>query len=171
VSAAFCALLLTLGFPGLQLAKEKTFVVSPDDLTLRLYQLLDGSYGGKLSDFYVLGDIYKDPKDPNKDLQHVFKVDYAKDRAFGKLRLSVRSVDKLTPGQLKDYNPQQVFEFGDADVEKFTKTDPGPFGRQGDICLRATADGALVAVPITEQVQKEYETYVTQWLLPALEKK
>ena len=95
--AAFCTLLATVGLPGLHLAKEKTQAVSPDDLTLRLFQLLDNSYGGKLSEFYVIGDIYKDPKNPDHELQHIFKAEYNKDSAFGRFRLYVRSLDKLTP--------------------------------------------------------------------------
>jgi hypothetical protein len=169
--AAFCALLSIASLSGLHLAKEKTSPVSPDGLTLRLFQLLDTAYGGKLSDFYLLGDVYKDPKIPAKELQHIFKAEYEKDRAFGKFRLYVRSVDKLTPGQLKDYTPKQIYEFGESDVEKFTKTDPGPFGTTGDVYLRAMPDGPLVTAPITDEVRKEYETYITQWLLPALEKK
>ena len=136
--ATFCALLSITGFPSLLLAKEKPLVVSPDDLTLRLFQLLDSSYGGKLAELYVIGDVYKDPKIQDKELQHVFKAEYEKDRAFGRLRLYVRSVDKLTPGQLKDYTPKQVYDFAEVDVEKFTKTDPGPFGRTGDLYFQAT---------------------------------
>jgi len=169
--AAFGALLATLGLPVLHLAKEKTPVVSPDDLTLRLYQLLDNSYGGKLSDFYVIGDVYKDPKTPDKELQHIFKAEYEKVRTFGKFRLYVRSVDKLTPGQLKDYTPKQIYEFGDADAEKFTKTDPGPFGKTGDLYFQPTPAGPLATAPITDEVRKEYEAYIAQWLFTALEKK
>ena len=168
---AFCALLSTVGLPALRLAKEKTPAVSPDDLTLRLFQLLDTSYGGKLSDFYLIGDVYKDPKIPDKELQHVFKAEYEKDRAFAKFRLYVRSLDRLTPGQLKDYTPKQIYEFGELDVEKFTKTDPGPFGKTGDIYLLATPDGPLATAPVTDEVRKEYETYISLWLLPALAKK
>jgi hypothetical protein len=160
-----------VGLPALRLAKEKTPAVSPDDLTLRLFQLLDTSYGGKLSDFYLIGDVYKDPKIPDKELQHVFKAEYEKDRAFGKFRLYVRSLDRLTPGQLKDYTPKQIYEFGELDVEKFTKTDPGPFGKTGDIYLLATPDGPLATAPVTDEVRKEYETYISLWLLPALAKK
>jgi len=169
--AAFCALLSTGGLPGLHFAKEKIPPVSPDDLTLRLFQFLDSSYGGKLSDFYLVGDVYKDPKTPDKELQHIFKAEYEKGRAFGRLTLYVRSVDKLTEGQLKDYTPKQIYEFGDQDVEKFTKTDPGPFGKSGDLYFQATENGPLATAPITEEARKEYETYVAQWLLPALEKK
>jgi hypothetical protein len=140
-------------------------------LTLRLFQLLDTSYGGNLAEFYFIGDIYKDPKIPDKELQHVFKAEYEKARAFGKFRLYVRSLDKLTPGQLKDYTPKQIYEFGEQDVEKFSKTDPGPFGRTGDVYFRALPEGPLASAPITDEARKEYETYIAQWLIPALEKK
>jgi hypothetical protein len=169
--AALCALLWTAGLPVLHLAKEKTPAVSPDDLTLRLFRLLDTSYGGKLSEFYFIGDVYRDPTIPDKELQHIFKAEYEKDRAFGRFRLYVRSVDKLTPGQLKDYTPKQIYEFGELDVEKFSKTDPGPFGRAGDLYFRATTERPLATAPITDDVRKEYETFITQWLFPALEKK
>lgn len=171
VLAVFCALIMTAALPTFCIAKEKPAVVSPDDVTLRLYQLLDSSYGGKLSDFYIVGDVYKDPKNPDKELQHVFKAEYDKARAFGRLRLYVRSVDKLTAGQLKDYTPQQVYEFADADLEKFTKTDPGPLGRTGDLYFQASENGPLATTPITDEARKEYETYIAQWLMPALEKK
>jgi hypothetical protein len=140
-------------------------------LTLRLFQLLDSSYGGKLSEFYLVGDVYKDPKNPDHELQHIFKAEYSKDSIFGKFRLYVRSVDKLTPGQLTDYTAKQLYEFGEEDLEKFTKTDPGPFGKTGDLYFQALENGPLATVPITDEARKEYETYVAQWLLPALEKK
>jgi len=168
---AFCALLSMAGLPGLHLAKEKPPAVSPDDVTLRLFQLLDGSYGGKLAEFYLIGDVYKDPKIPDKELQHVFKAEYEKDRAFGRFRLYVRSVDKLTPEQLKDYPTKQIYEFGELEVEKFSKTDPGPFGRTGDLYFQASENGPLATAPITDEARKEYEAYVGQWLLPALQKK
>jgi hypothetical protein len=160
-----------VGLPGLHFAKEKIPTVSPDDLTLRLFQLLDGSYAGKLSEFYLIGDIYKDPKIPDKELQRVFKAEYEKGRTFGRFRLSVRSLDKLTEGQLKDYNPKQIYEFGDTDVERFSKTDPGAFGKPGDLYFLAMPDGPLATAPITDEARKKYETYITQWLLPALGKK
>jgi hypothetical protein len=169
--ATLCAAVAIVGLPLLVSAKEKAPAISPDDLTLRLYQLLDSSYGGKLSEYYLIGDVYKDTKTPDKELQHIFKVEYEKERAFGKLRLYVRCIDKLTPGQFKDYTPKQIYEFGDADSEKFSKTDPGPFGKPGDLYLQATPEGPLASAPITDQVRKAYETYVSQWLMPALEKK
>lgn len=168
---AFCALPLAMCLSGLLSAKEKAPTIDPNDITLRLYQLLDTSYAGKLLDFYVIGDVFKDPKNPDHELQHIFKVDYDKGNSFGRFRLYVRSLDKLTPGQLKDYTPKQVYEFGDSDVERFTKTDPGPFGKAGDVYFQAMADGAIASAPITDEARKAYETYVTQWILPALEKR
>jgi hypothetical protein len=160
-----------VGFALLSPAKEKPQVVSPDDVTLRLFQVLDTTYAGTLTDFYVLGEVYKDPKTPDKELQHILKAEYDKAKGYGKFRLYVRDVDKLSPDQLKNYTPKQIYEFGDVDAEKFGKTDPGPFGKAGDLYLRATSAGPLATAPITDEVRKAYENYVGQWLLPALEKK
>ena len=169
--AALCAFLMTAGLPSFCAAKEKPLAVSPDDVTLRLFQLLDSSDAGKLPELYEVGDVYKDPKNPDKELQHVFKVEYDKTRAFGRLRIYVRGVDELTPGQLKDYTPKQIYEFADADMEKFSKTDPGPLGRTGDLYFQASENGPLATTPITDEARKEYEAYVSQWIMPALEKK
>ncbi len=171
VSVIFCALTLTICFSGLSLSKEKAPSISPNDLTLRLYQLLDKSYGGKLEDFYVVGDVYKNPKGGDQDLQHVFKVEYDKDKPYGKFKLHVRSVDKLSAEQLKNYTASQIYDFAEMDVERFSKTDPGSFGRVGDLYLRSTESSPLATAPMTEDVRKEYETYIEQWILPALEKK
>jgi hypothetical protein len=162
---------MTAGLPTFCVAKEKPVAVSPDDVTLRLFQVLDSSYAGKLPELYVVGDVYKDPKSPDKELQHVFKVEYDKARAFGRLRIYVRIVDKLSPGQLQDYTPKQIYEFADADMEKFSKTDPGPLGRPGDLYVQATENSPLATAPISEDARKEYEACVSQWLMPALEKK
>ena len=162
---------MTAGFAAFCPAKEKPVAVSPDDVTLRLFQLLDSSHGGKLPEFYVVGDVYKDPKNADKELQHVFKAEYDKDKAFGRLRIYVRSVDKLSAGQLSDYTPKQIYEFADADMEKFTKTDPGPLGRTGDLYFQATENGPLATTPVSDEARKEYEACVSQWLMPALEKK
>jgi hypothetical protein len=72
---------------------------------------------------------------------------------------------------LNDYTPKQIYEFADADMEKFTKTDAGPLGRTGDLYFQATENSPLATVPITDEARKEYETFVSQWLMPALEKK
>ncbi len=152
-------------------AKEKTQPVGPDDVTFRLYQLLDTSHAGKLTEFYILADSYKDPKSSGEELQHILRAQYDKNRGFGRFNLYVRSVAKMDPEQLKAYTPKQVYEFGVADSEKFVKTDPGPFGRPGDMYLRAEGDRPLASSPITDDVRKTYETFLTQFVLPALEKK
>ena len=168
--------LLTLSLVGLRAggasAKEKVPVVSPDDATLRLYQLLDSQYTGKLDDLYIIADIFKDPKKAEHEEQHILRVEYNKDHAFGKLRIYVRTIDKLTSDQLKAYTPKQIYDFAEADSEKFTKTDPGSFGRPGDVYFRPSSEeGPLATAPITDEVRSAYEHYVTAILLPALQKK
>lgn len=153
-------------------AKDKVVQVSADDPTLRLYSLLDSKYNGKLADFYVLADVANDPKNPGQLQQHVLRVDYGKDRGFGKLNIHVRTVAQLSPAQLKTYNPQQIYEFAENDTAKFTKTDPGPFGKVGDVYFQPTSDGgALGTSTATSEVQAEYDHFVTQYIMPALEKK
>lgn len=156
---------------GRAYGKEKLPPVGPDDSTLRLFQLLDTSYAGKLDDFCLIGDVFKDPKDPGAERQEILKAEYDKTRIFGKLRIYVRIVDKLTPAQLKTYTPKQIYDYGEVDSQKFTKTDPGSFGRTGDIFFRAENGGPLASAPVTEDVQKTYDRLVTQYLLPALQKK
>ncbi|MHB8654399.1 MAG: hypothetical protein ACYDA9_11010 [Terriglobia bacterium] len=154
-------------------AREKNSPVDPNDVTSRLFQLLDDSHDGKLTDFYVLADLYKDKNSskPGEELQHVLLVDYDKDRNFGKLNLHVRTLDKLDPEQLKTYTPKQVYDFGDDDTEKFVKSDPGPLGRTGDMYLRATVNHPLRDTPITDEARKAYDFYLTQYVIPALQKK
>lgn len=152
-------------------AKRKGQEANPNDPSLRLFQLLDTSYRGKLVDFYLLADIYKDPNNPGQELQRVLRLEYDKDRAFGKLRIYVRSVAKLTPQQLKTYNAKEVYDFGVADSEKFVKTEPGQLGAPGDLYLRATGDRPLATSPITDDIQKTYERIITDFLFPALQKK
>jgi hypothetical protein len=153
-------------------AKEKVPVVGPDDPTLRLYNLLDSKFGGKLNDLYLLADTFTDPNKPGQVEQHVLRIEYDKGRAFGKLRIYVRIVDQLSPEQLKAYNPKDVYDFGETDSEKFTKTDPGSFGRPGDVYFQPTSPGGpLGTVPATQEVQARYDHYITQYILPALEKK
>lgn len=147
-------------------AKEKP--VDPNDPTLRLYDVLDTTRSGKLQDFFLLADIYADQ---GKDYQHVLRIEYEKARAFGKLRIWVRSVAKMAPEQLQAYTSKQVYDFGEIDLEKFVKTDPGEFGRQGDIYLRGDAENPLATAPITDSVRKSYEMLVTEYILPALQKK
>lgn len=154
-------------------AREKNSPVDPNDVTSRLFQLLDDSHDGRLTDFYVLADLYKDKNSskPDEELQHVLLVDYDKDRNFGKLNLHVRTLNKLDPDQLKTYTPKQIYDFGDDDTEKFVKSDPGPLGRTGDMYLRATANHPLRDTPITDEARKAYDFYLTQYVIPALQKK
>ncbi len=169
--AVLLTLLWTMVLPRSLGAKERIPPISPDDPTVRLYQLLDTSYGGKLDEFFLIADTFKDAKKSDQLEQHILKLEYDKSRAFGKLRIYVRVVDKLTPDQEKTYTPKQVFDFAEADTEKFTKTDPGPFGKPGDLYFQATADRPLATAPVTDDTRKEYDDFITQYLLPALTKK
>ncbi|MGO8814561.1 MAG: hypothetical protein ACLQVG_07815 [Terriglobia bacterium] len=171
VGAAFTLLVLGGGSGPLG-AKDKSTQVSSDDPTLRLYSLLDSKYNGKLDEFYLLADVANDPKNPGQAQQHVLRVDYGKDRVFGKLHIQVRTVAQLTPDQLKTYSPKQIYEFAENDTAKFTKTDPGPLGKPGDVYFQPSSDGgALATATVTPEIQAEYDQFVTQYLMPALEKK
>jgi hypothetical protein len=152
-------------------AKEKVVPISPDDPTYRLFQLLDNAYGGKLEGFCVIANLFKDPENPDHEEQYILKVEYDKNRAFGKLRIYARTVDKLTPDQLKTYTPKDIFSFAEADSLKFTKTDPGALGKVGDVYFRAQGGGPLAAAPVSEEARKQYDFFVTQYIIPALEKK
>lgn len=152
-------------------AKEKVPAVSPDDPAFRLFQLLDNSRGGKLADFYVIADVYKDPKNPGDELQHILRAEYDKNRGFAKLNLYVRSVGKIAPEQLRAYTPKQFYEFGISDQEKYVKTEVGPLGRPGDLYLRAEEDRPLATTPVTDDARKVFEMFLTQYVIPALEKK
>ena len=153
-------------------AKEKATPIGPNDPTFRLYNLLDSKYNGKLDDIFLLPDLVSDPKNPGQPQQHVLRVEYNKDHAFGKLSIHVRTVGQLTPEQLKAYNPKQIYDYAETDSAKFTKTDPGPFGKPGDVYFEPTADGgAMGTVPVTPEVQAQYERFVSDHLLPILEKK
>lgn len=172
IGAPVLTLLLLAGSAQRLGAKEKTSPTDPNDPTHRLFALLDSKFNGKLDDFCVLADLMPDPKNAGQELQHVIEIDYNKDMAFGKLKLHVRTVAQLTPDQLKTYTPKQTFDFAESDTAKFIKSDAGSFGRTGDLYLEASADGGpLTTVPITTQAQNQYEEFVTQYLLPALEKK
>ncbi len=152
-------------------AKEKSRGVDANDPTYRLYQLLDTSYAGKLSDFYLLADTLKDPTNPQQELQHVLRAEYDKSRFFGRFRIYVRSVSRPTAEQLKTYTPKQIYDFGGSDSEKFEKIESGPFGKTGDLYLRSTDDRPLASAPVTDEIQKQYDFFVVQYLLPALQKK
>jgi hypothetical protein len=174
-SAWMVAMLLVAGLCGgsapVLLAKEKASPVDANDSTYRLFQLLDTAHSGKLTDFYVIADVYKDPANANEELQHVLRADYDKNRGFARLSLCVRSVGKIAPEQMKVYTPKEFYEFGLSDQEKFMKTDPGPFGGPGDTYLRSDGERPPATAPITDAVRKAYEFYVAQYLLPALQKK
>jgi hypothetical protein len=101
-----------------------------------VFQLLDDSYGGKLTDLYLFADSYADPGQPGQTLQLVPRVDYDKDRFSGRFRIYVRRVSQMTPEQLKAHTPEQAYGFG-SDVEKFEKINPRPFGEAGDFYPRA----------------------------------
>ena len=153
------------------LAKEKIPPVDPNDPTLRLFQALDTNRGGKLTDFYLIADVYKDPAGGSEEFQHILKAEYYKTRLFGKLQIYVRSVGKILPDQMKTYTVKEFYDFGLMDQAKYMKTDPGEFGRSGDIYLRAVEDRPLASTPVTDEVRKSYELFVTQYLLTAIEKK
>lgn len=150
--------------------KPKAKTEAGNDVTSQVYRLLDDSYGGKLTGFCLLGDTYKDAKDPSRTLQRILQVDYDKSRFYGRFRIVVHAVVEPTEAQLKTYTVKQLYDFG-SDSEKFEKIDPGPFGGTGDTYFRVTEDGPLAIVPATDDVKSEYDTLMTQYILPALEKK
>jgi hypothetical protein len=169
--AALLAMLLALGWGGMELWAREHQPTLPPGPTPDLFELLNNSYNGKLSDFYVLADTYPDPNNAEQKLTHVLSVDYDKTRVFGKLTIHVRVVDKLQPQQLKTYTPEQIFDFGQYDAEKFVKTGDGGLGQPGDMFLQAKGDMPLASAPITDKVREEYDTFLTQYLIPALKKK
>ena len=174
-SAWMLAMLVVAGLSGngaqALLAKEKVAPVDTNDPTYRLFQLLDTARSGKLTDFYLIADVYKDPASPNEELQHILRADYDKNRGFARLSLYVRGVGKIGPEQMRVYTPKEFYEFGLADQEKFMKTDPGPFGGPGDTYLHSDGERPVASAPITDDVRRTYELFVTQHLLPALQKK
>jgi len=153
-------------------AKEKLLSGNLNDPVFRLFSLLDSKYNGKVDDFCLLADLISDPKSPGSQLQRVIRVEYSKDRMFGKLSLHVRTVAQLTPEQLKAYSPKQIYDFAETDMAKFTKTETGLFGKPGDVYFEASSDGGpLTTVAITPLVQSQFESLISQYVLPALEKK
>jgi hypothetical protein len=150
-------------------AKGKENLPGPEDATARLFQLLDNSYGGKLADFCVIANTYANPSQPGQTLQYVLQVNYDKSRFYGRFSISVRGVSQLTPGQLAEYTPEQIYSFG-SDVAKFEKINPGPFGEAGDLYFQANANGALAPAPVTDDVKMEYDLFLTRYIVPALEK-
>jgi hypothetical protein len=171
-----CSAVLTLLIFGGGLkhtsAKDKSSPTNPNDPTFRLFSLLDSKFNGKLDDFCMLADLVNDPKNPGQQLQRVIRIEYNKDKGFGKLSLHLRTVAQLTPEQLKAYSPKQTFDFAETDAAKFTKSEAGSFGRPGDVYFEASSDGGpLTTATVSSEVQTQYELLVTQYLLPALEKK
>ena len=152
-------------------AKKKHDSVDPNDPTYRVYQVLNNTYGGKLADYYLLADLYADPQNPENQLQRVIRVDYDKGRFFGRFRIYVRVVGKMTPAQLKTYNPKQIYDFGESDDTEFEKINPGPLGGTGDLYLKATSNGPLAPTTVTDQARQEYDMLITKYILPALQKK
>jgi hypothetical protein len=165
---AAIATLVILGAADVRTGRAKEKAIDPNDPTLLLYSFLDTTRDGKMPDFFVLADVYSEQ---GKEFQRVLRADYDKSRAFGKLKIYVRSVAKMAPEQLQSYSAKQVYDFGETDLEKYVKTDPGEFGKQGDIYLRGDAENPLATAPITNETRKSYETLVAQYLLPALQKK
>jgi hypothetical protein len=173
-TATLVAVLLAAGtlLPGSRVyAKHKAEEVDASDPTLRVFQLLDSTRDGKLADFYLLADLYKDPDKPDDEYRHVLRVNYDKNRGFGKLNVWVRSVGKMTPEQLDTYTPKQIYDFAETDQEKYCKSSAGQFGTPGDVYLRASQDRPLATAPVTDEVRKSYGLFVTEYLLPALQKK
>jgi hypothetical protein len=157
--------------PSLMMAKEKTVSIDPNDPTLRLFQYLDTNKAGKLTEFYVVADVYKDPAAPNEENQRILKVDYDKSKMFGKLQIVVRSVGKIQPDQMKAYTPKDFFGYGLSDQAKYIKSEPGPLGKPGDMYLQSMPDRPLSSVPVTDEIRMTYERLITEYLLPALDKK
>jgi len=170
LAALSLGLLIAVG-PQRLSAKERPGSVDSSDPTFRLFQAVDSSKAGKLTQFYVIAGVYRDPATPNEESQHILRVDYDKARGFGRLQIVVRSVGKIQPDQMKAYSPKELFEFGLSDQEKYMKSEAGPFGKPGDMYLRAVPDRPLASVPISDENRRNYEQFLTQHLLPALEKK
>ena len=150
-------------------AKQKENFAGSNDPTVRLFQVLDDSYGGKLTDFCVIADTYANPAQSGQALQHVLEVNYDKSRFYGRLTISVRGVSRLTPGQLREYTPEQIYGFG-SDVAQFEKIRSGPFGETGDLYFQPIAQGALTPAAVTGAARQQYDRFLAQYILPALEK-
>ncbi|HEV3277582.1 MAG TPA: hypothetical protein VG860_12260 [Terriglobia bacterium] len=139
-----------------------------DAATTQLFQILNTSFGGKLQHYCLLADTYNDSG--GQTFRHVLRVEYDKDRVFGRLNLYVRSVGSMTQDQLATYTPQQIYDFGESDQEKFVKTDTGSFGQKGDIFLQVEGDGPLHSAAVTDEARKQYADFVSQYVIPALQK-
>jgi hypothetical protein len=176
-AVAVLAMLVGYAAPSLRAVprrkkKEKHGAVSPNDPTSRLFDILNSSFGGKLSNLCLLADIYSDTSNPSQQYQRVLSVDYNKALYFGRFVIHARSVGKMTSEQLAIYNPEQIYHFGNRDGQVFDKTNPGPFGSEtGDLYLAPPPGGGpLRTVPIDDSVTQEYEMLVSQYILPAVQK-
>lgn len=156
---------VSLAVPALTRARERN---EPDAATIELFRVLNTQFGGKVEHFCLLADKYSDSS--GQQFRHVLRVDYDKDRLFGRLNLYVRSVGAMTPDQLATYTPQQIYDFGESDQEKFVKTDTGSFGEKGDLYLQTRGDGPLHSETVTDEARKEYTDFITQYVIPALQK-
>jgi hypothetical protein len=152
--------------------KEKHGQISPNDPTARLFEILNDSFGGKLSNFCVLADVYSDPSNPSQQYQRILSVDYNKDLYFGRFVIHARSVSKMTSEQLAIYTPAQIYKFGGRDGQVFDKINPGSFGAEtGDLYLTPPPNGGpLRPEPINDDVAQEYNMLVSQYVLPAVQK-
>lgn len=150
-------------------AKGRVNLATSEGPTARLFQMLDNSYGGKVTDFCVIAGAYANPSQPGQTLQYVLQVNYDKTRFYGRFSISVRGVSQLTPGQLAEYTPEQIYSFG-SDVAKFEKINAGPFGEEGDLYFQANANGALAPAPVTDDARRQYDLFLTQYVVPGLEK-
>ncbi len=168
-TVGFVVLLVVAG-AGSVYAKRRPDAPALNTATSHLFQLIDSGYNGKLDDFYVLADTYKDPKSPAQEYIHILRVSYDKARAFGKLAIYVRSVGKLDPQQLQTYTAKQIYEFGETDMEKFVKSSDADFGSAGDLYLKASDSGVLASASVTDEARREYDALIAQYLVPALEK-
>src|SRR5438128_9893350 len=79
-AASLMAVLLLGSIPpgGALYAKHKSEQADPDDATSRLFQLLDSARDGKLADYYLLADLYREPDKPDDEYRHVLRVNYDK---------------------------------------------------------------------------------------------
>jgi hypothetical protein len=149
-------------------ARHKENLANPDDPTVRLFQLLDDSYGGKLTDFRVIADAYANPTQLGQMFQHVLQVNYDKGRFYGRLTISVRGVSQLTPEQLKQYTAQEIYGFG-SEVAKFEKINSGPSAKRRPL-FPANRPRHPRAGPRYRYCQTSVRSVPTQYIPPALEK-
>ena len=167
--AVVLSLLVTAGFATVAAGKNvPKAAVDPNDVTVRLFHSLDDSFAGKFDD-YVLADLYTDAS-TGQEYRHILHIDYDKSRTFGRLNIYIRSVAKMTPEQHAIYTPKEIFDFAQSDLEKFIKTDPGPYGGTGDLYFHSLDGGPLVHAAINNEMEKRYADIVTQFVIPALEK-